>query len=83
MSFDFTKYGFTFKCDNNGIKVWYLKLEDNSFIDLTELEGVVSIDIISTSSDYPLVVCSRYECKNYQDVEFLLFNGRIGYVFKS
>jgi len=83
MGFDFTKYGFILKSNNNGIKVWYLKLEDNSFIDLTELNGVISIDVIDINSHYPLVVCSRYECKNYQDVEFLLFNGRIGYVFKS
>ena len=84
MNFDFTKYGFElFKDEGDGYFVWRLNEKNTtSFIEVIDNNGMITITSKDTHPDtFPHTLACRYECRDYKDVEFLLFNGRIKYLF--
>lgn len=75
------KYGFTLiNTTNNGIKEYRFAVCDGEFIELVRLDDIFSLDYFY--KDTKMVVANRYRCNSDEDFEFLLFNGRVGYIFK-
>lgn len=71
--FDLSIYGFEKHLSDRDYNIWKL-----GCVIVWDFEKCVSIDI-SFSEDHlspDLVVCSRYECSNTDELEFLLSKGR-------
>lgn len=85
MKFDLNKYGFEIDNSRTGnLKFFIKKIDDKTFVELTVLDDIYSLSHYDMQFDKSpeLVIACRYKVETQEQLDFLIYNGRIGYLFK-
>jgi hypothetical protein len=75
-SFDLSKYGFVFSRGGNGEVEFYRREFDDLSIELMVSADVYSLSLINGGVE--MVVANRYQVSTQEQLDFLIFNGRVG-----
>lgn len=78
-------YGFTLeRITDNGFR-FYTKQDNERYVELMVAGDTLSISLYNTESEQPseMVVACRYKVETEEQLDFLLCNGRVGYLFRS
>ncbi len=77
---DFLKYGLTVFSEKKNHTVYRKPAEENEFIEIWDFRGTITINLID-DTNYKSVIASRYDCRNIQELDFLITRGRVGHHF--
>lgn len=75
------KYGFKLIENDDGIKTFSIIVNSLETVELVQLENVFSLNYFL--KEKKTIVANRYRCNSQADLEFLLFNGRVGSILSS
>lgn len=73
-SFDLSKYGFVLSCGGNGDVEFYRRESDGFSVELSA--DVYSLSLFNGEKE--MVVANRYKVSTREQLDFLIFNGRVG-----
>jgi|JI7StandDraft_1071085.scaffolds.fasta_scaffold931405_1 hypothetical protein len=74
-------YGFKLIKNDDGLKTFSVIVNSLETVELVQLENVFSLNYFF--KDEKTIVANRYKCNSQADLEFLLFNGRVGSIFTT
>ena len=75
------KYGFKLIENDDGIKTYSVIVNKLETVELVQLENIFSLNYFLKNEK--TIVANRYRCNSQADLEFLLFNGRVGSIFAT
>ena len=74
-------YGFKLVENDDGLKTFSVIVNRLETVELIQLENVFSLNYFLKKEK--TIVANRYRCNSQADLEFLLFNGRVGSIFAT
>ena len=74
-------FGFKLIKNNDGLKTFSVIVNSLETVELVQLENIFSLNYFL--KDEKTIVANRYRCNSLADLEFLLFNGRVGSIFTT
>lgn len=77
-AFDLSKYGFVLKSENDGHFLYSFHNQGRE-VELSVRGNIFSISVLF--DDTALKVASRYKIETQEQLDFLIFNGRVGALF--
>lgn len=79
MAFDVSKYGFELTEDKEGLLTYERKAADMTIV---LIDCFDMFTLYYWQNDSRTYVANRYRVEKQEQLDFLIFNGRIGYVFE-
>ena len=74
-------YGFKLIKNDDGLKTFSVSVNSLETVELVQLENVFSLNYFL--KEEKTIIANRYKCNSLADLEFLLFNGRVGSIFAT
>ena len=74
-------YGFKLVENDDGLKTFSVIVNRLETVELIQLENVFSLNYFFKKEK--TIVANRYRCNSQADLDFLLFNGRVGSIFAT
>lgn len=74
-------YGFKLVENDDGLKTFSVIVNRLETVELIQLENVFILNYFLKKEK--TIVANRYRCNSQEDLEFLLFNGRVGSIFAT
>lgn len=81
MSLLLEQLGFIMQSDNIGITEYTLIVDDSLIIEIVNLDELFSISFYQNENK--TIVANRYSCHTIKELEFLLYNGRVGSILQA